>query len=86
MTGLEPLFVPEDRASVLTFEKVNMAHNTKRGFITIQALGFILGLGMASRAADRPPVVGIAHIAFQVSDLAKAQAFCGGLLGHEDAF
>ena len=30
--------------------------------------------------------MGIAHIAFQVSDLAKAQAFYGGLLGYDDAF
>jgi lactoylglutathione lyase len=30
--------------------------------------------------------VGIAHIAFQVSDLAKAQVFYGGLLGYQDAF
>jgi len=41
---------------------------------------------MSSRAADRPPLVGIAHIAFQVGDLAKAQAFYGGLLGYDDAF
>lgn len=58
----------------------------KRVFIIILALGMILGLGMLPRAADRPPLVGIAHIAFQVSDLAKAQAFYGGLLGYDDAF
>lgn len=37
-------------------------------------------------AAERPPIVGIAHIAFQVSDLTKAQAFYGELLGYEPAF
>ena len=37
-------------------------------------------------AADRPPIVGIAHVAFQVSDLAKAQTFYGELLGYEPAF
>ena len=63
-----------------------MAHNTRRIFITLQALGLILCLRMSLRAADRPPLVGIAHIAFQVGDLAKAQAFYGGLLGYDDAF
>lgn len=37
-------------------------------------------------AADRPPIVGVAHIAFQVSDLAKARAFYGGLLGYEELY
>src|SRR5258706_8476364 len=59
----------------------------KRVFsIPVQILVFILIFEMLSHAADRPPLVGIAHIAFQVSDLAKAQAFYGGLLGYDDAF
>jgi catechol 2,3-dioxygenase-like lactoylglutathione lyase family enzyme len=37
-------------------------------------------------AADRPPIVGIAHIGFQVSDLGKAHQFYGELLGYEPAF
>jgi lactoylglutathione lyase len=37
-------------------------------------------------AVDRPPIIGIAHIGFQVADLAKAQAFYGDLLGYEPAF
>jgi catechol 2,3-dioxygenase-like lactoylglutathione lyase family enzyme len=36
-------------------------------------------------AAERPPVVGVSHIAFQVSDAARARAFYGGLLGYEEA-
>jgi catechol 2,3-dioxygenase-like lactoylglutathione lyase family enzyme len=36
-------------------------------------------------AADRPPIVGVSHIAFHVSDAAKARAFYGGLLGYEEA-
>ena len=36
-------------------------------------------------AADRPPLVGVSHIAFHVSDVAKARAFYGGLLGYEEA-
>ena len=86
MAGPQPRFRSKERTSVLTVEKVNMAHNTRRVFITLQALGLILCLRMSSRATDRPPLVGIAHIAFQVGDLAKAQAFYGGLLGYDDAF
>jgi catechol 2,3-dioxygenase-like lactoylglutathione lyase family enzyme len=34
----------------------------------------------------RPPILGIAHIAFQVSDLKKAREFYGELLGYEEPF
>lgn len=44
-----------------------------------------LPVGSAS-AVDRPPIVGIAHIAFEVSDLAKARTFYGKLLGYEEPF
>ena len=37
-------------------------------------------------AVDRPPIVGIAHIAFEVSDLARARTFYGKLLGYEEPF
>jgi catechol 2,3-dioxygenase-like lactoylglutathione lyase family enzyme len=37
-------------------------------------------------AVDRPPIVGIAHIAFQVGDLGKAHQFYCDLLGYEPAF
>ena len=40
----------------------------------------------ATNAAIRPPLLGIAHIAFQVSDLPKARAFYGELLGFEEPF
>jgi lactoylglutathione lyase len=41
-------------------------------------------LGVPALAADRPPIVGVSHIAFHVSDVAKARAFYGGLLGYEE--
>src|SRR5262245_6311875 len=63
-----------------------MAQSTKRFFVIAQAVGLMFATAILSSAADRPPLVGIAHIAFQVSDLAKAQVFYGGLLGYEDAF
>lgn len=34
----------------------------------------------------RPLITGVAHIAFQVSDLAKARAFYGEFLGYDEAF
>ena len=37
-----------------------------------------------ARAAERPPIVGVSHIAFHVSDVPKARAFYGGLLGYEE--
>jgi catechol 2,3-dioxygenase-like lactoylglutathione lyase family enzyme len=39
---------------------------------------------VSARAADRPPIVGVSHIAFHVSDVARARAFYGGLLGYEE--
>src|SRR5262245_31832074 len=63
-----------------------MAQGTKRFLVIAQAVGLMFATALLSSAADRPPLVGIAHIAFQVSDLTKAQAFYGGLLGYEDAF
>lgn len=45
-----------------------------------------VALGGLGWAAERPPIVGIAHIAFQVSDLAKARAFYGELLGYDEPF
>ena len=37
-------------------------------------------------AADRPPLLGVAHISIAVTDAAKARAFYGGLLGYEESF
>ncbi|HEY2931332.1 MAG TPA: VOC family protein [Acidobacteriota bacterium] len=37
-------------------------------------------------AQDRPPIVGIAHIAFRVSDLARSRAYYGELLGFDEPF
>jgi len=42
--------------------------------------------GVPTSATERPPIVGVAHIAFHVSDLAKARAFYSGLLGYEEAY
>lgn len=49
------------------------------------SIGLILS-GQTLLAAKRPPIVGIAHIAFQVSDMANARAFYGDLLGYEEPF
>ncbi len=64
-----------------------MIHLSRRMTVTVLlVLGAMLVVRFSSLAADRPPLVGIAHIAFQVSDLAKAQAFYRDLLGYEDGF
>ena len=60
---------------------------TKRAFyLAVSVFSLIFAFSSLAPAADRPPLVGIAHVAFQVSDLTKAQAFYGGLLGYDDAF
>jgi catechol 2,3-dioxygenase-like lactoylglutathione lyase family enzyme len=57
-----------------------------------QGMGRVLAAAIAAVASvsgafavERPPIVGVAHIAFHVSDVAKARAFYGGLLGYEEA-
>jgi catechol 2,3-dioxygenase-like lactoylglutathione lyase family enzyme len=45
-----------------------------------------IGAQEQSSAPKRPMITGIAHIAFQVSDLAKAREFYGELLGYEEPF
>src|SRR5262245_48254385 len=39
-----------------------------------------------SSGFKRPLITGIAHITFQVTDLTKARAFYGELLGYDEAF
>lgn len=39
-----------------------------------------------SSELKRPLITGVAHIAFQVSDLTKARAFYGELLGYDESF
>ena len=49
----------------------------------------LLPRGLPLRAADtptRPKILGIAHMAFYVSDLAKARAFWTDLLGYQEVF
>jgi catechol 2,3-dioxygenase-like lactoylglutathione lyase family enzyme len=52
------------------------------------AVPILLALAAAapSPAAERPPIVGVAQIAFHVSDLAKARAFYADLLGYDEAY
>jgi lactoylglutathione lyase len=48
------------------------------------AVAVCASVSAAAGAADRPPLVGVSHIAFHVSDVAKSRAFYGGLLGYEE--
>src|SRR6516165_9840669 len=47
---------------------------------------YFLIVAAPTLAAKRPPIVGIAHIAFKVSDMAKARAFYGDVLGYDEPF
>ena len=44
----------------------------------------VLGRALPAAATERPPIIGVAHIAFRVSDVAKARAFYSGLLGYDE--
>jgi len=44
----------------------------------------LLAVPLLAAAPERPPVVGISHVAVQVSDLAKARAFYGEVLGYAE--
>ncbi len=46
----------------------------------------VFGAAAQEQEIKRPLITGIAHIAFQVSDLAKARAFYGEQLGYEEPF
>ena len=48
------------------------------------AAGALLAAAQTPGAPARPPILGIAHVAIQVSDLAKARAFYGDVLGFKE--
>jgi lactoylglutathione lyase len=50
----------------------------------VVAVAVCAAISPPARAAERPPLVGVSHIAFHVSDVPKARAFYGGLLGYEE--
>lgn len=59
-----------------------------RSLLIILLLLSLLPVARAQSAdgPPRPPIYGVAHIAFQVSDLGKARAFYGELLGYDESF
>lgn len=68
--------IAEDMGSTLRYIETTLSKLIVSGTLLIPFLS----------AADRPPIVGVAHIAFQVSDITKARAFYGELLGYDEAF
>jgi catechol 2,3-dioxygenase-like lactoylglutathione lyase family enzyme len=50
----------------------------------VRASVAIVAATIVSAAQSRPPIVGIAHVALQTSDLAKARRFYSGLLGYPE--
>jgi hypothetical protein len=85
--------MPPFERSNHTSKRQTMFQQAKRAFVFVALL---TGLGWwsarYSHAQDqaampsRPLILGVAHIAFQVSDLAKARAFYGELLGYDEPF
>lgn len=58
----------------------------KRTILLLACMAFYAAAQNQTDQPARPLIVGIAHIAFQVSDIAKARDFYGGLLGYEEPF
>jgi lactoylglutathione lyase len=52
----------------------------------VAVCAFVSAARDQSSDLKRPLITGVAHIAFQVGDLAKARAFYGELLGYDEAF
>ena len=52
------------------------------------AVSMALGIALTGGAVaqQRPPILGVAHIALRTNDLAAARAFYGKYLGYEEAF
>ncbi|MBO0720569.1 MAG: VOC family protein [Blastocatellia bacterium] len=46
----------------------------------------VFGTAARNQEVKRPLITGLAHVAFQVSDLTKARAYYGELLGYEEPF
>jgi lactoylglutathione lyase len=71
--------------------RTTLRRRTKRHWIAIAAatlwaatVGPRLGPQAAAAEPARPPIAGIAHVTIQTSDLAKARAFYGNLLGYPE--
>jgi len=48
------------------------------------SVALVLGSALSAAATERPPITGVASIAFRVSDVAKARSFYTGLLGYDE--
>lgn len=74
-------------------QEAKMFRQDKRVYFVLAFLAMLCGwFVQLSRAQNqtaappRPLILGVAHIAFQVSDLGKARAFYGELLGYDEPF
>jgi len=54
--------------------------------LLLSVLACLVSSSTAQNPPARPLIIGVAHIAFQVSDIAKARDYYGGLLGYEEPF
>jgi lactoylglutathione lyase len=58
----------------------------KKLVVSFLVLVSLVLAGSAAEPPKRPRIVGVAHIAYYVSDLAKARAYYEGFLGYQEAF
>jgi len=71
--GLQRRLVPES---------VNLSHF----LVAVLVAALLISVTQAQRSASRPHFLGLAHVAFRVSDLDKTQAFYARVLGYEQPF
>lgn len=55
-------------------------------YVPILSAALAMALATGASAQQRPPIVGVAHIALKTADLAGAREFYGNYLGYQEAF
>lgn len=55
-------------------------------FLSVITLQLFVVFESIAQTISRPPIVGLAHVSFKVSDIEKARQFYGDILGYKEAF
>jgi catechol 2,3-dioxygenase-like lactoylglutathione lyase family enzyme len=58
----------------------------RRKIIITVFFSFLLNISVISQSVERPPIIGICHVSFKVSDIKKAREFYTNMLGYQEAF
>jgi lactoylglutathione lyase len=59
---------------------------SKSILLLLVILQLLISVENIAQTISRPPIVGLAHVSFKVSDIEKARQFYGNLLGYNEAF